>query len=115
MLVGLGVVVAALVVAGRPGGAQQAQSRGDWPSITGDDAGTRYATIDQINASNFNNLKVTWEWNGEVPGGENITDINARSLPIYVDGNCSPRRAPGARSCRWIRRPARRCGRLPSR
>jgi quinoprotein glucose dehydrogenase len=86
VLVGLGVVVFALAIAGRPGDARQAQKTGDWPSITGGDAGTRYSTVDQINASNFNNLKVTWEWNGEVSGGENITDINARSLPIYVDG-----------------------------
>ena len=86
MLVGLGVVIAALVVAGRPGDAQQARQNGDWPAITGGDAGTRYSAVDQINASNFNNLKVTWEWSGEVAGGENITDINARSLPIYVDG-----------------------------
>lgn len=86
MLVGLGVVVAALVLAGRPGGAQQASQPGDWPAITGGDAGTRYSAIDQINASNFNNLKITWEWNGEVAGGQPITDINGRSLPIYVDG-----------------------------
>jgi quinoprotein glucose dehydrogenase len=86
VLVGLGVVVAALIAAGRPGDAQQAQPKGDWPAITGGDAGLRYSTLDQITASNFNSLKVTWEWNGEVPGGENITDINARSLPIYVDG-----------------------------
>ena len=30
---------------------------------------TRYAAIDQINASNFNTLKVAWEWRGEVPPG----------------------------------------------
>ena len=86
MLVGLGVVVTTLVMAGRPGGAQQTQQKGDWPAITGGDAATSYSTLDQINASNFSNLKVSWEWDGEVPGGEKITDINARSLPIYVDG-----------------------------
>lgn len=87
VLVGLGMVVAALVVAGRPGGAQQPVApQGDWPSVTGGDAGTRYSALDQITGSNFNNLKVTWEWNGEVSGGPNITDINGRGLPIYVDG-----------------------------
>src|SRR5262245_13123488 len=84
-LTGVVAVVVALVLAGLPGNAQQPPA-GNWPSITGGDAGTRYSTLDQINASNFNNLRVAWEWNGEVPGGENITDINGRGLPIYVDG-----------------------------
>ena len=82
-LFGLFAVVITLVVAGRPGDAQQ---KGDWPSITGGDTGTRYSALDQINASNFNTLKVAWEWNGEAPPGVTIGDINARSLPIYVDG-----------------------------
>ena len=65
-----------------PGSAQQ---KGDWPAITGGDTATRYSALDQINASNFNNLKVAWEWRGEVPGVE-IGEINGRGLPIYVDG-----------------------------
>src|SRR5688572_20656082 len=80
-LSGLLAVVIALVLAGRPGAAQQ---KGDWPAITGGDAGTRYSALDQINAANFNNLAVAWEWNGEAD--VKIGDINGRSLPIYVDG-----------------------------
>jgi quinoprotein glucose dehydrogenase len=76
-------VVIALVIAGRPGDAQQ---KGEWPGITGGDTSTRYSPLDQINASNFNSLQVAWEWNGEVPPGVEVGDINARSLPIYVDG-----------------------------
>jgi quinoprotein glucose dehydrogenase len=82
-LFGLVAVVIVLVIAGRPGDAQQ---RGEWPAINGNDASTRYSTLDQINASNFNNLKIAWQWNGEVPPDVTIGDINARSLPIYVDG-----------------------------
>jgi quinoprotein glucose dehydrogenase len=76
------VVVIAVVAGGLPGGAQQ---KGDWPGITGGYTSTRYSALDQINASNFNTLKVAWEWRGEVPGLE-IGDINGRGLPIYVDG-----------------------------
>ena len=46
------------------GTAQQRRAAGDWPNITGGDAGARYSPLDQINASNFNNLKVAWEWRG---------------------------------------------------
>ena len=85
----LAVVVMCLVSVGR-GSAQQgadptAGPKGDWPGITGGNTSTRYSPLDQINASNFNSLKVAWEWDGEVPGVQ-IGEINARSLPIYVDG-----------------------------
>jgi glucose dehydrogenase len=81
---------AALVMAGMViaiGGAGVAQQRGEWPGITGGYTGTRYSTLDQINATNFNNLKVAWEWRGEKDAGIPLGgEVNARSLPIYVDG-----------------------------
>jgi quinoprotein glucose dehydrogenase len=80
-LIGGLAVVIAVVAAGLPGGAQQ---KGEWPGITGGDTSTRYSDLDQINATNFNTLRVAWEWSG-VPGLE-LGDINGRGLPIYVDG-----------------------------
>src|SRR5688572_22224962 len=82
-LFGLLAVVIAVVVAGRPGVAQQP---GEWTAINGDHTSTRYSALDQINASNFNTLKVAWEWNGNAGPDVKLGDINARSLPIYVDG-----------------------------
>jgi glucose dehydrogenase len=79
---GMLALVIALVVGGLPGSAQQ---KGDWPAINGDHTSTRYSALDQINATNFNSLKLAWEWKGEVPGVE-IGDINGRGLPIYVEG-----------------------------
>ena len=57
-----------------------AQQNGEWPGITGGYTSTRYAPFDQINASNFNTLKVAWEWRGEVPPGVELGDINARGV-----------------------------------
>jgi glucose dehydrogenase len=82
-VLGGAAVLIALLVANLPGAAQQ---KGEWPNITGNDASTRYSPLDQINASNFDTLKVAWEWRGEVPPGVELGDINARGLPIYVDG-----------------------------
>jgi quinoprotein glucose dehydrogenase len=82
-LLGLCAVIIAVVIAGRPGDAQQ---KGEWPTITGGDASLRYSALDQINASNFNNLKIAWEWNGDAGPGVEVGDINGRGLPIYVDG-----------------------------
>lgn len=79
LVVGL---VLAVAMAGLPGIAQE---NGEWTGITGGPTSQRFSPLDQINASNFNTLRVAWEWSGEVPGVE-IGDINARSLPIYVDG-----------------------------
>lgn len=83
-LAGVLTVIVALAVAGLPGGAQQ---KGDWPGITGGDTSTRYTSLDQINAANFNTLKVAWEWSGaDLPPGTELGDVNARGLPIYVEG-----------------------------
>jgi glucose dehydrogenase len=79
-------VTAVLVTLAIGGLAVRAQQGTDWTQITGGYTSTRYTPLDQINAANFNNLKVAWEWRGEVPPGVELGDINARSLPIYVDG-----------------------------
>ena len=77
-------VIVSIAVAGLPGDAQQ---KGDWTTITGGDTSTRYAAHDQINAANFNTLKVAWEWNGsDLPPGTELGEVNGRGLPIYVDG-----------------------------
>lgn len=84
-LAGVLAVIVAIAVAGLPGDAQQ---KGDWPAITGGDTSTRYSPLDQINASNFNNLKVAWEWSGaDLPPGMELGEVNGRGLPIYVDGH----------------------------
>ena len=81
-VVGGAVIAVTLGIANLPGVAQQS---GEWPNITGGYSATRYLPLDQINANNFNTLKVAWEWRGEVPPGVELGDINARGLPIYVD------------------------------
>jgi quinoprotein glucose dehydrogenase len=80
----LGVALGVMLVSGGRGIAQQA---GEWNNITGGFNGARYSALDQINASNFNNLKVAWEWRGNKDAGIDLGgQVNARSLPIYVDG-----------------------------
>ena len=76
-------IVIAVALSGLAG---DAQNKADWPNITGGDNSTRYSPLDQINASNFNTLKMAWEWGAADAPGVDIGDINGRSLPIYVDG-----------------------------
>ncbi|MEX2584276.1 MAG: PQQ-binding-like beta-propeller repeat protein [Gemmatimonadota bacterium] len=76
-------VALVLLVLAQPLTAQSDQ----WTSINGDDASTRYSTLDQINASNFGNLQVAWEWRGADDAGVDLGGpANARSLPVYADG-----------------------------
>ena len=57
---------------------------GDWRYLGGDAAHTRYSGLDQINASNFEDLETAWLWRGDNYGPYPIGQ--SRSTPIYVDG-----------------------------
>src|SRR5688500_13361315 len=37
-------------------------ANGEWPSYTADIRGSRYSPLDQINATNFNDLEVAWRF-----------------------------------------------------
>jgi quinoprotein glucose dehydrogenase len=53
---------------------------GEWRYWGADAWSSRYSPLDQINASNFNNLQIAWTWS---PGG---TDEYFRSTPLYANG-----------------------------
>ncbi len=76
-----------VIFIGAPGPAvaqDQGRVNGDWRYIGGDAGHTRYSPLDQIDASNFEELEVTWIWRGD-NFGPNV-DYLFRSTPIYVDG-----------------------------
>ena len=76
-----------LILIGAPGPAvaqDQGRVNGDWRYIGGDAGHTRYSPLDQIDASNFEELEVAWIWRGD-NFGPNV-DYLFRSTPIYVDG-----------------------------
>jgi glucose dehydrogenase len=53
----------------------------EWTFIGGDAHHTRSSPLTQINATNFANLQVAWEFNDTTVGA-----TTARGTPIYVDG-----------------------------
>src|SRR5678815_4371760 len=67
-------------------GAQQQLVRGNAPGewrYWGADAwSTRYSPLDQINASNFKDLTVKWQWNAGAFG----EDEYYRTTPLYANG-----------------------------
>src|SRR5258708_21853939 len=64
----------------------------EWPSYAADLAGTRYRPLDQINASNFNDLEIAWRIKtdnfGDPPGN------NLRGTPLMVNGALDPPAGP---------------------
>ena len=90
VLVALLAALAAACGVGASSGASQSAPKADagneWRHINGDASSTRFSPLTQIDASNFERLKVAWEWKGtDSPidlGGETLP----RNLPIYANG-----------------------------
>ena len=84
----LATLIAVAFVVGAPSGnAQQAGRTVEWSNITGGYSSTRFSPADQINATNFNDLRVAWEWRGAKDAGVELGGpVNPRGLPIYTDG-----------------------------
>jgi quinoprotein glucose dehydrogenase len=60
----------------------------EWPFYGGDQGGSKYSPLDQINRSNVSKLKVAWEWKtGEAPLPEfKTTPGNFEVTPIMIGG-----------------------------
>src|SRR5262245_44117908 len=80
----LASVVAVLLAASLTVSAQQGAKSGEWHTWGGDLGSTRYAPLDQINASNFSTLEVAWRFKTENLG--KIPDYNMQSTPLMVKG-----------------------------
>jgi quinoprotein glucose dehydrogenase len=55
---------------------------GEWRYWGADAWSSRYSSLDQINASNFGNLQVAWQWNA----GNLGSDEYYRTTPLYANG-----------------------------
>jgi len=62
----------------------QAPAAGEWPTYGGDLASTRYASLDQITAENFDSLQVAWRFKTDNLGPR--PEFNFQSTPLMVDG-----------------------------
>ena len=60
----------------------------EWPYYGGDQGGSKYSPLDQINRSNVSRLKVAWEWKtGEAPLPEfKTTPGSFEVTPIMIGG-----------------------------
>ena len=85
-----GVARYMLVILALGGGVQWAEAQlpgtanGEWRYWGGDEGSTRYAPLDQINASNVANLQVVWRWRAANYGP--APDYIYRATPLMVNG-----------------------------
>jgi quinoprotein glucose dehydrogenase len=64
--------------------AQQGAPAGEWPTYGGDLGHTRYAALDQIDASNFSDLELAWQFKTDNFGP--TPEYRFQSTPLMVDG-----------------------------
>ena len=76
------VMLAGLKLAGQPAGMPSTKS-GDWTHYTADVHGTRYSPLDQINASNFNQLEVAWRFKTDNLGTRPEYKLEGTPLAIH--------------------------------
>ncbi len=78
------VVAVWLAVASAALAGQSGTKNGEWRSYAGDTGSTRYAPLDQINASNFNTLEVAWRFKTDSLGPR--PEYQFEATPLMVGG-----------------------------
>src|SRR5262249_8681227 len=73
------IAAGTVVVAGQTGA-----KNGEWQTYGGDLGHTRYAPLDQINASNFNKLEIAWRFKTDNMGPR--PEFQFESTPLMVNG-----------------------------
>jgi quinoprotein glucose dehydrogenase len=64
--------------------AESGTTNGEWRTFGGDLSNTRYAPLDHINATNFNDLELAWSFDTTAFGP--TPEYNFQSTPLMVDG-----------------------------
>ncbi len=65
-------------------GYEPSTAKGDWPLYTADLHGTKYSPLDQIDASNFEDLEVAWSFKTDNLG--NRPEYKLEGTPLAVNG-----------------------------
>jgi quinoprotein glucose dehydrogenase len=87
LLTGLSVLAGLALItlrASGQGGGMPATQKGDWPYYTGDLKGSKYAPLDQINASNFSKLEVAWRFKTDNFGPR--PEYKLEGTPVAING-----------------------------
>jgi quinoprotein glucose dehydrogenase len=78
------IAAAALLALSTVAFAQRGAPNGEWPTYGGDLGNTRYAPLDEIDATNFKDLEVAWRFKTDNLGP--AREYNFQSTPLMVGG-----------------------------
>ena len=83
----LAVAACLAMLAPASGSAQRTVTPVEWPFYGGDQAGTKYSTVDQINRDTVSRLEIAWEWK---PGEQVLPQFGTtpgafQNTPIMID------------------------------
>jgi len=78
------IAIAVAAVLSAPLVAQRGTTNGEWRAWGGDLGVTRYAPLDQINASNFSTLEIAWRFKTDILGRR--PDFNLQTTPLMING-----------------------------
>jgi quinoprotein glucose dehydrogenase len=84
LLAGITPLAGLLVCAALPLAGQSGAKNGEWTTYAGDLGATRYAPLDQINASNFGKLEVAWRFKTDSLGPR--PEYQYEGTPLVVHG-----------------------------
>ena len=84
LLVGVLAAVIAPLDGQSPPAGKPSIMNGEWPDYSGDLRGWRYSPLDQINASNFNQLQVAWRFKTDNLGPR--PEYKLEGTPVMVKG-----------------------------
>jgi len=76
--------MAVLALTGPEGMTQSGAKNGEWPAYGGDLGHTRYSPLDQINASNFNDIEIAWRFKTDPLGP--TPEYQYESTPVMANG-----------------------------
>ena len=74
-----------MAVWSQTGSGQPSTKNGEWPHYTADLKGSKYSPLDQINASNFNNLEVAWRFKTDNLGTR--PEYKLEGTPLMIKGS----------------------------
>ena len=77
-------LISVLLFAPPPAAAQTGAQNGEWRNWGGDHGNTRYSTLDQVHAGNFEDLEVVWRWSARNFGP--TPDFIYRATATYANG-----------------------------
>src|SRR5439155_5700763 len=81
--IALAFVLAVIGLQAQPPGLPSTKN-GDWPHYTADIRGTRYSPLDQVTASNFNQLEVAWRFKTDNLG--TFPEYKLEGTPLAIRG-----------------------------